>query len=655
MKSISTHLAQSGRALCKRIDPGDSPGFRISAEDRDLQFSLVEERDGHCVCSNREHGLALTSRVNERGSSLVISSVLENHSETPSPPLDVIEPLHLVFEHPIAQWQLIYANGGAKQAHYPPSAFKTHDIFRLRDSLKIESPPLGRSSDLHLPILMSVSQCSDERGGFFCGLEWSAAWYIGLSMEPEESMGKAISGLKTALKVGVKVAGLQLDPGESLKLPPVHLGFFAGGAREGTNALRRYLYEDVCPTYQGQPVLPRVSYDHFFGIANECDIALLKTQADRAAELGIETFVFDGSWYEKGHPLGAGNWHDADRSRFPDGLEPLAEYVRELGMDFGLWFEPERAMEGTHFLEEHPDWFVPVPVWRWKHHPRAQVYQLELSRKEAQDYVIELLGRWVRKLDLRWIRYDYNSEPMPYWNQVDPTGKIQFSYMEGLYRVWDTLLREHPNLMIESCSSGGRRLDLGSIRRAHTFWISDETRDPLICRFTQARANRFLPGHLLNISVPVWRNWGDQGFDSTSILSRMLGKLSFDGDIASWSPELTSRVAGWVNVFKQLRHLFVQDFHQLLPTPQNLDNWDAVEFVSYHGDEAAVFAFAGQEGSSTTLSLRGLHENRKYRVLSQDGGRPLVRGGGELMKEGLMVEGRAFEGQLWHLIDESHQ
>ena len=164
-------------------------------------------------------------------------------------------------------------------------------------------------------------------------MEWSGGWYIKV---------ERLNDSDTSLAAGIKVDGLQLEPGESLELPPVHIGLCTGGPAAATNALRRYLYDQVCPEYMDRPALPPASYDHYYGLQNNVDHELLKKEAKRAAELGLEVFVVDAVWFRGSFPHGAGNWDEVDPERFPDGLEPLADHVRELGMEFGLWFEPER-------------------------------------------------------------------------------------------------------------------------------------------------------------------------------------------------------------------------------------------------------------------------------------------------------------------------
>ncbi|MCX6030528.1 MAG: GH36 C-terminal domain-containing protein [Chloroflexi bacterium] len=220
-------------------------------------------------------------------------------------------------------------------------------------------------------------------------------------------------------------------------------------------------------------------------------------------------------------------------------------------------------------------------------------------------------------------------------------------------RVLDTLMAEHPNAMIEGTSSGGRRLDIGTIRRSHTCWFSDSIFNALMCHDMPARANRFLPGNLLNSSVGIENGNGDKGLSETSVLSRMLGKLQFDGDITGLSPELAGRMGGLVKAFKEIRHLLVQDFYQLLPQPSTIDEWDAVQFVSRSGDEAALFAFSGQTAGQTNVRLRGLNATRSYRVRRVPNDPIGTRTGRDLMDQGLAVELEALTGALWTIKQSS--
>ena len=609
----------------------DVAGFRVGPGREFKQ----EAADGDCVayvCV--KSGLKVEREFRECGNAVVITTRLSNPADGVSGSLDLVDPLYIALDYPITNWRVICANGGTTEHFYPPTAYRTIDVLGAWGR-RFESDEAGLSSNLHLPLLVMLAGPEPDAEGFFCGLEWSGEWHMDCDV---------LEGENGFLAAGPKVRGLQLDPGEELELPPAHLGFFRGGTDAATNALRRYLYDNVCPPYDGKPTLPRVSYDHWFGIGNCYDIELMKKQADRAAELGVEMFVVDAAWFPGDFPEGVGNWHGVDEEKFPDGLEPLADYVRAHAMVFGLWFEPERAVAGTSAVEQHPEMFVEAASWGGRLN-----YHMNLARTDAQDFLIETVGGWIERLDLCWSRWDYNIEPHVPWEKLDPTGKIQFAYMDGLYRVLDTLMREHPRWMVEGCASGGRRIDIGTMKRAHTFWFSDQTLNPYLCRYMQARANRFLPGHLCNSSVAVGRDRGDAGFNDTAVLSRMLGKLAFDGDIASWSPDMTKRMAALANEFKQIRHLLVQDFYQLLAMPASVDDWDAVEFVSYDGADAALFAFAGAGGGEQVLRPKGLVAEADYDVCARPDGEPRAVAGAELMGEGLCVELGPLEGGLWRI------
>jgi alpha-galactosidase len=610
-----------------------TPGFSLATAEGELSF----QRHGD---SWRAAGgaLELKSAVGETPTGLVVRCSMTNLSGA-DVSLTAIEPVCLEFAVGRQNWVHYHAKGGTTDWDIPPNAYSTRVTYDLCHTLYLQSHGAGRSSNEDLPLLISVAE--PLAAGLFFGMEWSGEWILKMS---------AVGDDKVRLACGFK-SSLTIAPGQTFDLPPVHLGFFEGGFDEGTNALRRHIYEQVCPPYQGKPTLPRVSYDHWFGIENRNTIDFMKTQVDRAAEMGIEVFVHDASWFEGGFPNGVGNWGLVDRGKFPNGLEELAGYVRSKGMDFGLWFEIERAAPETSAVRHHPEFFVEAPQWHAQPFGgcTGRQFHLNLALPEAQDWAIETVGGWIERLDIRWSRWDYNIEPNPFWRSVDPTGAIQFAYMKGLYRVLDTLMARYPDWMVETCASGGRRFDLGTIRRAHTCWISDHTTYPEVCRHMQARANRFLPGHLLNSSVAVSPGRGLSELDDTAILSRMLGKLAFDGDIASLSPEVALRARHWSEVFKSIRHLLVQDFHQLTPAPTTVDGWDVMSFNAYDGSEAALFAFSGREAGEMSIPLRGLQAGTVYRTECQNDGTVAERTGAQLMKEGLRISLGKNSAQLWWL------
>lgn len=537
-----------------------------------------------------------------------------------------IYPLVVRFPRLNGPWRTLTAGGGTTENFYPPRAYRTRERVVFGGEVRIESPPGGRSSNQHLPLMLAAASAEPDAPGLFCGMEYSGEWFLTL-----RHVGDA-----PFLRGVLKMRDVSLQPGETLTLPAVHIGFFAGGLEAGTNALRRYVRDRICPRRDeaGGPAAPPVAYNHWCGIGNDFDEPLLRRQVARAAELGMEYWVHDAAWFEGDFPRGVGNWHQADPAKYPRGLEPLAEAVRSAGMKFGLWFEIERAEEGTWAVENFPQLFFP-PQSTWA----GSSHHLNLARPDARNWAVETISRWVQQLGLEWMKLDYNIEPAPYFRAADPSGKIQLAYYQGLYRLLEALGEQHPGLLIEGCASGGRRIDLGTLRRTATTWISDQSFNPDICRYMQCRMGRFLPGNLGNIAVCVQRGGGKASFGDNDVFSRMCGGLNFHGDVADWPARLARRMRKRVDDYKRIRHLLAEEFYQLLPTPTSDRDWDAVQFAAPDGCESVIFAFRmGGEQDRAVLRPRRIEPGATYSISGLTArARPRRVKGEQLIRRGLAV------------------
>jgi alpha-galactosidase len=536
----------------------------------------------------------------------------------------------LDFDHGGHRWKLMTCGGGMPIGTYPTAAYDVREVAFLSDAqTQIGSPAGGRSSDKDLPLVMCAR--ADIGQGFWYGMEWSGEWYMSASAHLKSGLFRA--------DAGVPVHRLVLQPGEELVLPPLCVGTFTGGFAGGTNALRRYLYQQHSPDYLGERPYPRVSYDHWFGVENEFTEASLRRQIDRATDIGIESWCLDAGWFGT-FETRRGDWHQADPAKFPDGIEPLARHARERGLSFGLWFEGEHAQAGTWAVREYPELFWPDPRGGGSHH-------LNLTRRDAQDWLIELISGWITRLDLRWSRFDYNIDPASYWHAADPTNKVQFAYVAGLYRVLDELRRRHPQWMIENCASGGRRIDMGTLRRCHTNWFNDFTTAPHTCRWMQLRSQRFLSGNHPNSSVAIGRGRGDPADIDLEVLSRFCGKLSFDGDIASLSAAATARCRYWTDLYKRHRHLLVGDFHQLSPIPRDDKGWDVVQFGNDDLGEHLVASY--RVGGDDTWREKLCVGSEIYHATELVLGRAEDHTGASLGENGLTFEQPPNSARLFHL------
>ncbi|MBI3970478.1 MAG: alpha-galactosidase [Chloroflexi bacterium] len=573
---------------------------------------------------------------------------LTNESAVPSPP---IRDLH-AWAVPLEVFarnapRACGFGGGQTHGFYPPRAYREEEVcfgearrwepvnpsftrwITGRRTYILENEPGGRSSNPNLP-LMQAGWSADGTAdggevGLWGALEWSARW--------ELHMGTGMDGRFT-FRGGPKVQNLVLEPGETLRLPRVHVGVYGGPGQariDGLNAIRRHVRDALAPDVEGGRPQPLAAYDHWFGIEQRLDGPLLRRQVDRAAELGLEYFVVDAAWYggaSENFANGVGNWERVDELKFPNGLEPLAEYVRAKGMRFGLWFEPERGRRGSDWVTQHPNWY-------WDTGNPVNL-QLDLTRREVQDALVEMISTWIARLDIRWLRWDYNQQPGPFWDHVDPTGKVQFAYVEGLYRVWDTLLARHPNLMIDNCASGGNRVDFGTLRRAGTMVISDHAEDPHVCRLMQTGGARVFPANYMNSSVYVGEHDGD-AIGPLELISRMSGSITLCGHIAQWSARHTEGVCRYLDGYRRFRHLLMEEFRPLTEYPRSPADWDAVEFVDRTSGEAVVLAYRVRgEQESKTVYPQGLDPEATYEIADPFGdAAPQTATGRTLIEEGL--------------------
>ena len=198
--------------------------------------------------------------------------------------------------------------------------------------------------------------------------------------------------------------------------------------------------------------------------------------AEIAAEMGVELFVMDDGWFHgrKDDHAGLGDWWP-DEKKFPDGLSPLIERVNELGMDFGLWIEPEMVNPDSELYRQHPDWVIHFPT-RPRTESRHQLI-LNMAKPEVQEYVINKIDRLLAENNITFIKWDMNRNVSePGWPDAPGEPReLWVRYVQGLYRVWETLRQRHPHVTWQSCSGGGGRADLGILRFADQIWVSDNT------------------------------------------------------------------------------------------------------------------------------------------------------------------------------------
>jgi alpha-galactosidase len=249
-----------------------------------------------------------------------------------------------------------------------------------------------------------------------------------------------------------------------------------------------------------------------------------------------------------------------------------------------------------------------------------------------------------------WIRWDFNMDPRMYWEVRDGPerrGLSQIRHVQGVYEVLDWLRQRFPNLFVDGCSSGGRRIDLGWLRRAHSYFSSDHSRHTDIVRNHLSGGSRFLPANWLetNLTRPA-RDGGEAGplydeadYPDTAFHSHFAGTFGISDDVAEWTPEHRARARRHLAVYKQLRQYLAGDFYPLFPLPSSLAAWDGWQFHDPATGEGFFAAFRLRSGEGERrLRLRGLDPARAYAVVDPYAGDTATTlDGATLVGEGLPV------------------
>lgn len=528
-------------------------------------------------------GLVVTWRVEvlPAASAFEFRWVFRNEGKQTTKILSEICALDLTAETPRSNTRLLKSSGGLHgNLQAPVTGFAVTETGL--DSVVLSGEG-GRSSNRDLPFFLLEAQ--REMRGILVGVGWSGQW--------EAKLGYPTSPHELELKVHVPGTVLALPPGETLLTPSVLFGTYKGDFTAGGNVLRRILFQNYVPKLNGQKPLPPVSWNSWFVLKNTITEEVLKRQADVAAELGVEYFCIDSGWFGD-FPRDVGNWK-VDAAKFPNGLRPIGEYIRSKGMKVGIWFEPERAEPNTQIAHEHPEWL--------------QGKLVNLAHPAVNEWLFQAMRSVINELGAKWIRHDANINPLQFWEKMDSPqsrGLGQARYLAALYEQFDRLMKEFPDLLIEGCASGGRRIDLETLKRSHTFWKSDKTDDVPTFRFQGTGANQFLPGGMLNANLLEIGS-------KTDVQSLFCGPLGFGADWTRVPPEKLAMVKAHIAYFKSIRHLLNQDFYPLFPQSRDQTAWTGWQFHDPSTDETLCVVVRPEASRYSRASVQ-LHDLRPGRV-----------------------------------------
>lgn len=501
----------------------------------------------------------------------------------------------------------------------------------LVEGLKVLESRRLTSSHHHSPWFAVDRGGADEDTGevWFGALAWSGNWKLSAEVTDFGS---------TRVSIGLNDWDFawRLAAGETFTAPSSYAGYtgegFGGASRRLHDCIRDVILSD------GHD-LRQVFYNSWeatlFAIDETSQIEL----AEIAASLGIELFVLDDGWFHgrADDMAGLGDWWP-DAHKFPNGLKPLIQRVNALGMDFGLWIEPEMVNPDSDLYRAHPDWVIHFPT-RTRTEARNQLI-LNLGRFDVQDYLIAQFDRLLSENNIAFIKWDMNrnvSEPGWPGAPGDPR-ELWVRHVQGLYHVWGTLRARHPHVIWQSCSGGGGRADLGILRLANQIQVSDNI-DPTMFLEIQEGFSQIFPANTLHAWV------ADVPARHLSLAFRfhvgMCDILGIGGHLARWNADERAEAAKWIALYKDIRHIIQLGDLYRLRAPQ-AHPFSAVQYVTKDQSEAVLFAFRTHlppRAQLPPLYLRGLDPDAHYEVEGVAG----ARSGVAWMRAGLPVELKDFE------------
>ncbi|GAA0957794.1 alpha-galactosidase [Kribbella koreensis] len=346
----------------------------------------------------------------------------------------------------------------------------------------------------------------------------------------------------------------------------------------------------------------------------DLDLDKLKALADAAAQVGAERFVLDDGWFRgrRDDHAGLGDWY-VDEGIWPKGLHPLVDHVTGLGLQFGLWFEPEMVNPDSDLAREHPDWILATGN---RMPPTARHQQgLNLGIPEAWNYLLERIDSILTEYDISYIKWDHNRDFVDGGNQLTGTAGIHEQTL-GVYRLLDELKRRHPKVEIESCSSGGARVDLAILERTDRVWGSDSN-DALERQKIQRYTQLLLPPELIGCHVgpPKAHTTGRTQSLAFRASTALFGHFGIEWDISLASPEEREELAGWVALHKALRPLLHTG--RVVRADRGSDDFLLHGVVAQDGSRGVFSAVQVAQSITSDLGrvrLPGLDKDRTYRV-----------------------------------------
>ena len=513
----------------------------------------------------------------------------------------------------------------------------------LREALGVQDSVVlgafwgGFPTALNLPFFNAEWNTPSGARGVIAAVGWPARWKASFDRRADSAVTARIGQIRVHTR---------LDPGEEIRTPLVALMFWTGDREQSQNRWRGWMYDHNLPRPGGRlpdPILEAASSAFFAEMFRATDRDQIEF-IDRYLEEGVKLdyWWMDAGWY----PNNGGTWQDLlgswwpDRKRYPDGLRAISDHAHSRGVKTLLWFEPERVSPGSWLWENRPEWTLSAD---------GNPYRFfNYGHPGAREWMTNHVDSLLKSEDIDLYRQDFAVMASDYWDRcdrLDPDrqGIAEIKHVVGYLAYMDELRRRHPDMLIDICAAGGKRLELENLRRAVPLWRSDYAFEP-----------RGVQGQTYGISS--WIPFSGAGvnritaYDFRSNMSPSI-VLNLDSRVRDADyPLLRKLLAQW----EEVRDDYRGDYYPLTPYSLQNDVWIGWEFFRPETGTGFVQMFNRPESIYTSgrCRLKGLDPSKRYRIADMDTGSAVTLFGKEFCEKGLqIVFSQAPEAKLYRIAE----
>lgn len=488
----------------------------------------------------------------------------------------------------------------------------------------------GRSSEAAAPFF----RLHRQNAGYIAAVGWTGQWTASFKRTEDGVL----------LRAGIEDTAFRVAPGESFRTASVVIMPYKGSAVDGHNRWRRLIKAHYSPIgTPGREDIGPFCAGIWGGMTTKGMLDRIRTVKEQ--RLPFTHIWIDAGWYGMGEkespdefegdwPDWTGDWR-VNPHHHPDGLRDVRAAIKDAGLRFVLWFEPERVICGTPITEEHPEYFLG---------DRGKGYNmlLNLGDPAAWKYCCDLLSERIETLGVDVYRQDFNMAPLDFWRKNDTEGRRGMSeilHINGLYDLWDALLEKFPHLLIDNCASGGRRIDIETLRRSVPLWRSDvqcpANFPEKISQMHSAQFGQWMP----HSGTGTGRAYDLYRFRSCYAPAMTTNYTFSERDAFGDDPEKIQWLRERGEEYRRVRPYLSCDMYPLLAPTYRDDAWAALQYDRPEQDDGVILVYRREKAPyrEAAFPLHGLCAEKTYCFTDADTGEKTRCDGRTLLRDGFSV------------------